>query len=254
VIEVLDLDRDGDGRLDPGLYHSENGLADTIETEPDSGVTAFVLADSDGDGIPDYLDLDSDSDGTPDLIEQTSGNDANADSQLDALVDTDGDGLIDSVDIDSNPAGSDLDGDGIVDDADIDFVEGTDSDLDGIVDSRDPDSDGNGFVDANSGQFVFGDTFPDSDADGIPDLQDAIDGPNSDETNGNGANQFAGIAGMGNRVQTGLSGNGGGCTITAGQAKNAAIDPLFILLLVVSFGYLALRRQTTVQAPSRTQK
>ena len=240
VIDVTDLDRDGDGRLDPVLPHGTNGLADTIETEIDSGVTSFVLADSDGDGIADFVDLDSDSDGTPDIIE-LQGVDANNDSLVDLLLDSDGDGLFDVIDIDSNPNSSDIDGDGIIDEADIDFLDGTDTDFDGIVDSMDPDSDGNGLVDTAVGQFVLGDQLPDSDADGIPDLQDAIDGPNDDDTNGNGANQLLGnTGGNSGLVQTGLSGGGAGCTV--GSSK----DPLLLLLAIISLGFLLRRRAARV--------
>ena len=249
VIDVTDLDRDGDGRLDAVLAHGFNGLADTIETSSDSGVTSFVLADSDGDGIADFVDLDSDSDGIPDITEQ-EGQDADGDSLVDQLLDSDGDGLVDSVDIDFNPSSSDTDGDGIIDEADIDFVDDSDLDSDGIADSMDPDSDGNGLVDTAVGQFIVGDELPDADADGIPDLQDAIDGPNADDTNGNGGNQFAGITGgsSDDRVQTGLSGSGAGCTIGSGTAK----DPLFLLLLVVSLGFLLRRRMSAVQLSRRS--
>lgn len=239
VIDVTDLDRDGDGRLDPVLYHGFNGLADTIETASDSGITSFVLSDSDGDGIADFVDLDSDNDGISDLTEM-EGQDSNGDSLVDQLLDSDADGLPDSVDIDSNPNSSDMDGDGIIDEADVDFLDDTDLDVDGIADSMDPDSDGNGLVDSAVGQFILGDELPDADADGIPDLQDAIDGPNADDTNGNGANQFAGIAGGGSddRVQTGLSGSGAGCT--TGTGSN---DPLLLLLVLASVGFLLRRRE-----------
>lgn len=240
VIDVTDLDRDGDGRLDSYLPHGENGLANTIETEIDSGVTSFLLADSDGDGIADFVDLDSDSDGIPDITE-LNGVDANNDSLVDMLLDSDGDGLFDVIDIDSNPNSSDIDGDGIIDEADIDFLDGTDSDFDGIEDSRDPDRDGNGLVDTAVGQFVLGDQLPDSDADGIPDLQDAIDGPNSDDTNGNGSNTL-GIGGSNSAlVQTGLSGGGAGCTIGGSR------DPLLLLLVLASAGFLLRRRTARVR-------
>ncbi len=248
VIDVTDLDRDGDGRLDAVLAHGFNGLANTIETEDDSGITSFVLADSDGDGIPDFVDLDSDGDGKPDITE-LEGVDANGDSLVDQLIDSDGDGLVDSVDIDSNPNSADIDGDGIIDEADIDFLDDTDLDSDGIADSMDPDSDGNGLVDSAAGQFILGDELPDADGDGIPDLQDAIDGPNDDDTNGNGSNQFAGITGGSSedRVLTGLSGGGSGCTVGAGTAK----DPLLLLLVLASLVFLLRRRSTSLRLTER---
>jgi len=268
VVNTQLLDADGDSRIDPTNIHGENGLADSLETQADSGATVFVLADSDADGTPDFLDLDSDGDGVGDLVE-ISGTDVDNNFQVDALLDSDSDGIIDRVDLDLNPGGLDNDLDGIVDTADIDFVDDEDTDLDGIADASDPDLDGNGLVDQ---PVNFGSTsgvLPDSDGDGIPDSQDAVDGQNADDTNGNGVNSLINVAGVGETVsfnefsgaapvggvgadvvedsiasiETGLNGVGaGGCSIYNTQ-RNGSVDPLLSLLAGFSMLMLLHRRQ-----------
>lgn len=71
IPDYLDLDSDNDGCPDAaeachGLDYDEdgqvidtfgeNGLADSAETEADSGILSCTLSDEDGDGIPDYID------------------------------------------------------------------------------------------------------------------------------------------------------------------------------------------------------
>lgn len=119
-----------------------------------SAVTFCKLADTDGDGIPDYLDVDSDNDGIPDVIENY-GIDANGDGRIDCtfnattgladclpptglvIQDFDGDGVPNYLDLDS-------DNDGI---PDIIEVQGTDSNNDGKVDAF-TDTNENGLHDA----------------------------------------------------------------------------------------------------------
>ncbi|NKI27749.1 cadherin-like domain-containing protein [Arenibacter sp. 6A1] len=83
VANHLDLDSDNDGIYDAveadhnqahtngivnGLY-GLNGLADLVETIPESGTLNYTLLNSDGTNPPDYLDTDSDDDGCSDANE-----------------------------------------------------------------------------------------------------------------------------------------------------------------------------------------
>ncbi|MEM7537146.1 MAG: hypothetical protein AAF639_33540, partial [Chloroflexota bacterium] len=100
------IDSNGDGVIDPteaGGF-GPNGLADNVETTPESGQPDYDdngsgpdnPADTDGDTVGDWRDLDSDNDGINDVIEDGNGAD-----------DPDGNGQVDPT------AGSDPDGDGI---------------------------------------------------------------------------------------------------------------------------------------------
>ncbi|MEM7606625.1 MAG: hypothetical protein AAF411_14805, partial [Myxococcota bacterium] len=139
------------------------------------------VADTDGDGTPNFEDTDSDGDGIPDRDEA---------GDLDCLTeppDTDGDGTPDFLDLDSNgdgrpdseQRGQDVDEDEVPDAYDIDLdgdgipnpvemgVDGlpTDSDSDGTPDHLDIDSDGDTIADAAEGRR-------DSDGDGTPNFRD----------------------------------------------------------------------------------
>jgi len=79
----LDLDADNDGIYDavesghnqPHLNgvvvstYGANGLADIVETAPESGTLNYTITDSDASPPPDYLDTDSDDDGCSDANE-----------------------------------------------------------------------------------------------------------------------------------------------------------------------------------------
>lgn len=95
VFNYLDYDSDNDGIFDlvesgnptfgsslnstsTGPNFGLNGLDNTFETAPDSGLLNFVLTDSDADGIPNYIEIDSDDDGCIDIVE-AGYSDANAD-------------------------------------------------------------------------------------------------------------------------------------------------------------------------------
>ncbi len=115
---------DGDGRM--GGPMGKNGLADALESAPDTGVIRYLPADTDQDFSADFLDADSDGDGISDQVE--AGSDGQ--SPL-AARDSDGDGVPDHRDLDS-------DNDGLTD---ADEGDG-DSDGDGVPDYRDADQDG----------------------------------------------------------------------------------------------------------------
>ncbi len=209
------VDADGDGRLDGPV--GDNGIVDSLETAPDSGVVDYdgdgngpdAPVDTDGDGIADFLDLDSDNDGINDVIE-AGGTDADGDGMQDGTADADGDGLLDTVDI--HEGGTplvvpDTDGDGVDNYRDLDsdndsisdLVEGgsggIDLDNDGVVDG--PDTDGDGINDSVDGFDGHGDTgspaLPDDDSATDPDSPNYIDvDSDGDGTNdivdaGNGA-------------------------------------------------------------------
>lgn len=91
VANHLDLDSDNDGIYDSveaghdqahlngeltGTYGA-NGLANNVETAPESGIINYSIADTDGMAPPDYLDTDSDDDGCSDANEAYA--DENAD-------------------------------------------------------------------------------------------------------------------------------------------------------------------------------
>ncbi|PCI01327.1 MAG: hypothetical protein COB81_07300, partial [Flavobacteriaceae bacterium] len=163
-------DADGDGTVD-GPY-GDNGFADELETEVDSGIPNDTPVDTDGDDIPDFQDVDSDNDGISDLVEGGSNPelDTDNDGMIDAsIIDLDKDGIIDVVDptIDgSSPATTpDTDGEGVDDYRDLD------SDNDGLndIDETDlVDEDQDGQVDVQ-GDLADNSNLPDEDEDGIAD-------------------------------------------------------------------------------------
>ncbi|WP_162127566.1 T9SS type B sorting domain-containing protein [Flavobacterium phycosphaerae] len=85
IPNYLDLDADNDGIVDiiesgsPGNASNTsgimtgnfgtNGLHNSLETSPDSGILNYTLADTDGDGMANYIDLDSDADNCNDATE-----------------------------------------------------------------------------------------------------------------------------------------------------------------------------------------
>jgi outer membrane protein OmpA-like peptidoglycan-associated protein len=173
-------DRDGDGAVDawetdpnvqsddadvdtdgiPDVLEARCGSADNGDHDGDGvGDNVEGLADTDGDGLPDFCDEDDDGDGVPTAEERDRGGDGFED-------DSDGDGIPDYLETDS-------DGDGIDDGA-----EGTgDADCDGLIDPTDADStdgdcadaDGDGLTNAEEEACQTDPADPDSDADGTPD-------------------------------------------------------------------------------------
>lgn len=87
-------DANNDGRIDGSLTDfGPNGLHDSLETSPESGVLNYTVAETDGvDLIQDYLDLDSDNDACLDVTE-ASFSDGDSDGKLGSapvVVDTNG--------------------------------------------------------------------------------------------------------------------------------------------------------------------
>jgi trimeric autotransporter adhesin len=62
------LDANKDGIIDATTFGT-NGLANSLETSPDSGVLNYTVADSDNDGMKDQTELDNDNDLCNDVIE-----------------------------------------------------------------------------------------------------------------------------------------------------------------------------------------
>jgi gliding motility-associated-like protein len=86
IKDYLDLDSDNDGIYDlvesgstaadtnldgiiDGANFGANGLSNSVETTPESGILNYDIRDTDSDGIKNYLELDSDNDLCNDVIE-----------------------------------------------------------------------------------------------------------------------------------------------------------------------------------------
>ncbi len=150
------VDTNNDGKLEGNV--GANGLMDDVETAPDSGILAYTLQDTDGDGLIDAIDNDDDGDHVPTNLEHPDDNSNNLpDDAIDTDLDTvpnyldrddDGDSIFtDFEDIalpnnypqDGDPTNDDTDGDGIPNYLDID------DDNDGILTINEhPDDNGNG--------------------------------------------------------------------------------------------------------------
>jgi len=247
-----EADLDGDGQVDDLIDNNGDGLADVLALLP------VVVGDNDADGIPDYLDLDSDNDGVLDIVE-AGAEDIDNDGMVDALMDTDADGVPDDIDVDFT-GGADADNDGIDDIADADFATGADTDSDGIIDFFDDDADGNGIIDSLEDGLVLGAALPDIDNNNIPDVLEVntvapeepeepeveIQAPEVEEVD-NGAPQAPTAA---NGVaHTGLG--GGGCTVS--NDPNSRMDPLFVLLMMVSGWIFSQRRRKRKEALQTTK-
>ena len=191
------LDTDNDGRIDDEFLDlpSGNGIADSVETAPDSGRfdhdgdgVEDTPVDSDADNAPDFRDLDSDNDGitdkvetavdtdvdgTPDRLDLDSDNDtiwdlveagvavsldANKNGRIDETVSTGVNGLADDVETVADSGLADYDGDGVADSP-------LNSDSDSLPDFRDPDSDSDGVTDRKE-------TAADADGDGTANYLD----------------------------------------------------------------------------------
>lgn len=59
VSVINQIDKDRNGIIDADVPTGKNGIADILETAPDSGIMKYPLRNTDGDDRPDYLDLTS---------------------------------------------------------------------------------------------------------------------------------------------------------------------------------------------------
>ncbi|MGG7440161.1 T9SS type A sorting domain-containing protein [Chryseobacterium arthrosphaerae] len=98
VISQIDADRNG--VIDAGVAVGKNGLADILETYPDSGTLKYTLKNTDGDNRPDFLDLTSNGSDL-DLYQIGKGNlDTLGGGFISTINDADKDGIQAVVDTD----------------------------------------------------------------------------------------------------------------------------------------------------------
>ena len=179
------LDVNNDGKVDGSVDLDRDGLLDAVD--PSMGGTAIAGLDTDGNGRLNSEDTDADGDGVPDIAESSNGVlDVNNDGKVDGTTDLDLDGINDVVDgfnntgvggftagaannvIDSdnlNNAANDIDADN---DNIADYLD-LDSDADGIPDISETL---NGNYDANNDGKI--DSATDVDGDGLPDVVDGV--------------------------------------------------------------------------------
>jgi len=244
IYDFRDLDSDNDSLSDlletsgPSSDVDNNGVIDSFVDGDGDGRDDSVAAnppflnDTDGDGFPDFLDLDSDSDGLFDIIE-AGGSDTDGDGVVDNMGDEDNDGIPNVVDA-SFTGGPDADFDGIDDNFDASVNGLPDTDGDGISDNGDPDVDGDGFSGISDDGAQSNQNLPDDNGNGILDFQEINGVINPVSGSSNAA------------VQTGLTGTGFGCTVSALKARS--IDPLFLLMLAASVLWLLIGKLTRAGA------
>ncbi len=166
TVESFGVDANGDGRIDNYTDTDNDGFsqnADANNTGVSGSSTGLGALDTDGDGYPNYLDLDSDNDGIPDIIEAW-GTDAANSGLVSVYADTDGDGYADMLDADvgndtitENGAasllrtGADANNDGRCDNWPYKNMDG-----DSKPNPYDPDSDGDGITDVQEAGFLDG--------------------------------------------------------------------------------------------------
>uniref|UniRef100_UPI00404A74B5 T9SS type B sorting domain-containing protein n=1 Tax=Flavobacterium sp. TaxID=239 RepID=UPI00404A74B5 len=178
---AIDNDSDNDGITDAveaqGLtLINPAGIDANLDGIDDAFGSGLVVADSDGDDVPDYVDLDSDNDGIYDLIEAGHG-----------LSDTNNDGRINGSGINFNTNGlaNSLVGNGVFGQANYVIA---DSDSDGIPNYLDLDSDGDACNDVIEAGFsdpdndgLLGNNTPNTDSNGLViNANNGYTNPNSD--------------------------------------------------------------------------
>jgi hypothetical protein len=191
----IDLDSDNDGipdnieafatqdYLKPSYTVGDNGYHDNYETATDNGTpiaALTTLADTDGDGTPDYLDDDSNQNGTTDLDESfatigsgpvgTNGLFNNlypADDYLDVNSNAYNDSSNEFTNLlDSN---NDMlaDGSNATNVINFDWRALTDTDGDGIADTNDLDNDNDGILDVDENFGYLGSDFTNENGSGL---------------------------------------------------------------------------------------
>ncbi|WP_333599935.1 T9SS type A sorting domain-containing protein [Flavobacterium sp.] len=176
IANIFDLDDENDGiadveeaglrsysngssKLDSSTWvdANGNGVLDAIDAQIAAGT--FSVADTDGDGVPNYLDLDSDNDSFFDVDEAGTLNgdgDINGDGKGD-LVDTDKDGILDLYDNSTN-FGT------------ISRSYAQDTDANGVADYLQLDANNDGIKDIQTGLYSSLDANNDGKIDGSTDI------------------------------------------------------------------------------------
>ncbi|MCD9853574.1 T9SS type A sorting domain-containing protein [Epilithonimonas sp. JDS] len=94
------IDKDHNGIIDADVAVGSNGLADILETAPDSGILKYSIKNTDGDNLPDYLDRSSNNlQNDIDAIGK-SDFDVLGGGFITPIRDADKDGIMDQVDTD----------------------------------------------------------------------------------------------------------------------------------------------------------
>jgi len=81
---LTEVDPQGVGSISDLNPVGNNGVADIIETAPDSSSIFTPILDTDNDGTPNFQDIDSDADGIVDLVE-AGGVDMDFDGRVDTM-------------------------------------------------------------------------------------------------------------------------------------------------------------------------
>ncbi|MGU3375343.1 T9SS type A sorting domain-containing protein [Chryseobacterium sp. M5A1_1a] len=103
---INQIDADHNGIIDDGVAVGKNGLADILETYPDSGTLKYSLKNTDGDSLPDFLDITSNGSDL-DLYQIGKGNlDTTGGGFISTIDDKDRDGIQAVVDTDLVKRGS----------------------------------------------------------------------------------------------------------------------------------------------------
>ena len=192
IIDLDDIDDDGDGRIDsvddctPGLINWISNLSSDADadgcqdigedTDDDNDLTIDILdafpkdpsedTDTDADGIGDNSDTDDDGDGWLDSIELICETDPMLSQSI--PLDTDSDLECDLIDTDD-------DNDNYPDNGDwrpLDGSEWVDTDNDGIGNNADTDDDGDGLSDIDEIKYGTNPLLADTDNDGYIDSDD----------------------------------------------------------------------------------
>ena len=172
IIEAGGIDIDGDGRVDAFADTDGDGWADTFD--PDNGGTPLADEDQDGDGLRNRIDIDSDNDGIIDNIEAQA---STASPIVPTGIDSDNDGVDNAFDIDNGG----------------NFLVPVNTDALDLPDYLDTDSDNDGYSDFIEGYDTNNDKVADiaisgldTDADGLDDVFDNVNGinPSTNVTNG----------------------------------------------------------------------
>ena len=172
MVRVNEIDTDLDGVIDLTFTYGPNGMADIVETEPESGTENYALPNIDNDSVLDFRDLDSDNDGLLDTTESD-----HVDTNLDGIIDTAQGAVLAQDDVVLNDfANSAVSGNS-------GLAEGAggpprNTDGDSLADFRDGDSDNDGLTDAVESFGFIEDTngdgrldnFVDNDGDGADDI------------------------------------------------------------------------------------